>query len=88
MNTTITRTLDLGDLGLHEAKITVVTEKITGISGEYSCVKSIEVECKGSTVELVNLLPRDLEAEIIDKVELDALIAAHDEKLNKELRSE
>lgn len=89
MNTTIFRTLDLGDLGMHEANITVVTEKFNGISGEYSYISSVEVvEYNDATVELVNLLPKDLEADIIDRVRLDALIAEHDEKLNEELSGE
>ena len=89
MNTTIFRTLDLGDLGLREAKITVATEKFQGIAGEYSYISSVEVvEYNDATVELVNLLPKDLEADIIDRVRLDALIAEHDEKLNEELSGE
>ena len=65
MKTVQTRWLDLGELGQHKAEIEAQ------ICTDFPSVDSVEVIIKGETVQLVHLLPSDLESEIINEFEIE-----------------
>lgn len=60
----VTKYIDLGDFGQYEATI-------IGTTGDLCGIDSITVELKGETTQLVHLLPRDLEADLLTEIELD-----------------
>jgi hypothetical protein len=60
----VTKWIDLGDWGQHQATI-------TGTTGDLATIDSVTVELRGETVQLVHLLPRDLEADLLEEIELD-----------------
>ena len=60
----VTHWIDLGDFGQHQATI-------TGCTGDLATIDSVTVELKGQTAQLVHLLPRDLEADLLIEIECD-----------------
>jgi len=60
----VTHWIDLGDFGQHQATI-------TGCTGDLATIDSVTVERKGQLVQLVHLLPRDLEADLLTEFECD-----------------
>ena len=65
MKTVQKRWLDLGELGQHQAEIEAQ------ICTDFPSVDSVEVTIKGETVQLVHLVSRTLEAELIAEFEID-----------------
>lgn len=60
----VTKWINLGDFGQHQAVI-------TGTTGDLCGIDSVTVELKGEMTQLVHLLPRDLEADMLIEIELD-----------------
>ena len=75
----VTHWIDLGDFGSHQATI-------TGCTGDLGTIDSVTVELKGETTQLVHLLPRDLESDLLTEIELDEQVyrrdAAEDMKID------
>lgn len=78
----VTKWIDLGDFGQHEATI-------IGTTGDLCGIDSVTVERKGEITQLVHLLPRDLEADLLKEIELDQMgalrEAAEDRKLDERM---
>lgn len=74
----VTKWVNLGDFGQHQATI-------TGTTGDLCTVDSVTVELKGETTQLVHLLPRDLEADMLIEIEIDQRAELRDRAEDVEL---
>lgn len=81
----VSRAIDLGDFGQHSAII-------SGTTGDLGGIDSVTVEHKGAIVQLVHLLPRDLEDDLLTEIALDEADRlrdqADDRKLDERLERE
>ena len=68
----VTHWIDLGDFGQHQATI-------EGTTGDLCGIDSVTVEIKGQMIQLVHLLPRDLEADLLQEIELDQQAALREQ---------
>ena len=80
----VTHWIDLGDFGQHQAVI-------TGTTGDLGTIDSVTVELRGDTTQLVHLLPRDLEADLLIEIENDERAAlreqAEDRKFDEQMQA-
>jgi len=72
------RWLDLGELGQHHADIDAVL-------GEFPYIKSCLVTFKGTQIELVNLIPRETEAMIIEELAIEERAYYHEQAEDRKL---
>ena len=74
------RWIDFGDFGQYEATV-------TGKTGDFGYISSVEVAHKGETLELVKLLPREYETLILEEAEIDEIAyyrdAAEDARIDE-----
>lgn len=66
------RWLDLGELGQHHAEVTAVL-------GEFPYIAFCVVEVKGDTVDLVNLIPKETEAMILEELAIEERAYYHEQ---------
>ncbi len=78
------RWLDLGEFGQHHADIDAVL-------GEFPYISSCLVTNKGDQVELVNLIPKETEAMILEELMIEERAYYHeqaeDRKLDKQMEN-
>ena len=74
----VTHWIDLGDFGQHQATI-------EGSTGDLGTIDSVTVELKGQTTQLVHLLPRDLEADLLIEIESDQRAALREQAEDRKL---
>lgn len=74
----VTHYIDLGDFGQHKATI-------TGTTGDLGTIDSVTVELKGEMTQLVHLLPRDLEADLLIEIQADQIGMLRDQADDRRL---
>lgn len=68
---TVTKWLDLGDFGQHQAEIVAVL-------GEFPYIAVLDVTVKGERVNLIPLLPKDTANILLEEIEIESRVTADD----------
>lgn len=82
MKTTEQKWIDLGDWGQHQATV------VAHIDIPCPFIEAVDVTVQGETLNIVRLLPRDIEQMLLEEITLDRDIGAREfaEELAREAR--